>query len=247
MASPELDALVRIGKLKSEPGEQSEFDGFVESGRRRLQDAERTDLALESRFDLAYNAAHALALAALRWWGYRSENRYLVFQALVHTLGLGAPSWRVLVQAHGRRNEMEYEGISEVDEQLLHDLLGAAKQVYESVVQLGPVPERAPCREGRPAVAPDPSATMGAWISSTLWLRLADGAEGEVDLSESISFRGVSSPLAERRYFLEVRVDPEPGTIRWPNGAHLDPDVLYSRVPRRPLPVAAAAGPTQTS
>ena len=54
----------------------------------RLHDAQNTTLALESRFDLAYNAAHALALYALRRQGYRSENRYLVFQVLPHTLGL---------------------------------------------------------------------------------------------------------------------------------------------------------------
>jgi hypothetical protein len=43
---------------------------------------------MESRFDLAYNAAHALCLAALRWHGYRPTNRYIVFQGLPHTLGL---------------------------------------------------------------------------------------------------------------------------------------------------------------
>lgn len=48
-------------------------------------------LARENRFDLAYNASHALALAALRYNGYRSENRYLVFQALVHTVGMEPP------------------------------------------------------------------------------------------------------------------------------------------------------------
>lgn len=51
-------------------------------GRVRLKDAANATLGLESRFDLAYNAAHALSLAALRWHGYRSENRYLVFQTL---------------------------------------------------------------------------------------------------------------------------------------------------------------------
>jgi hypothetical protein len=54
----------------------------------RLTDAVNVSLAPESRFDLAYNAAHALALAALRRLGYRSENRYLVFQTLPHTAGL---------------------------------------------------------------------------------------------------------------------------------------------------------------
>ena len=57
-------------------------------------------LALSSRFDLAYNAAHSFSLAALRWHGFRSESRYLVFQAIPHTLGLPATTWRVLAKAH---------------------------------------------------------------------------------------------------------------------------------------------------
>lgn len=83
MTSPELERLAQIGTLKREPGAQAEIAGLIRSARSRLTDARRPDLALESRFDLAYNAAHALALAALRWWGYRSDNRYIAFQALL--------------------------------------------------------------------------------------------------------------------------------------------------------------------
>lgn len=90
MSLPELDNLVRIGKLKAEPGAPVEFDGLMRSGMVRLRDAENTTNSLEGRFDLAYNAAHALSLAALRWHGYRSESRYLVFQNLTHTLKLPA-------------------------------------------------------------------------------------------------------------------------------------------------------------
>ena len=64
------------------------WPAFRESGENRLADAANPSLSLESRFDLAYNAAHALASAALRRLGYRAENRYVVFQALPHTLGL---------------------------------------------------------------------------------------------------------------------------------------------------------------
>ena len=96
MASSPLDNLVRIGQLKAEPPAQAEFDGLVRSGRMRLNDAANAALALESRFDLAYNAAHALSLAVLRWHGYRSENRYLVFQTLTHTLALDVAQLRVL-------------------------------------------------------------------------------------------------------------------------------------------------------
>ncbi len=94
MISPNLENLAKIGKLKKERVSQTEFDGLVKSGRARLTDARTPSLSIESRFDLAYNASHALALAALRWHGYRSENRYLVFQCLQDTLGLGPEHWR---------------------------------------------------------------------------------------------------------------------------------------------------------
>jgi len=135
-----LDNLVRIGKLKAELPAQSEFDGLVRSGMVRLRDAENAALSLESRFDLAYNAAHALSLAALRWHGYRSENRYLVFQTLPHTLDLDTAQWRVLDQAHNKRNLAEYEGDLDVDDALVAALLRVARAVAERVAKLGPVP-----------------------------------------------------------------------------------------------------------
>jgi len=66
MTSPNLDNLVKARQLKKEPGDQKELDGLVRSARARLVDARNTSLSTESRFDLAYNAAHAFALAALR-------------------------------------------------------------------------------------------------------------------------------------------------------------------------------------
>lgn len=139
MTSSPLDNLVRIGKLKAEPPAQAEFAGLVRSGLVRLRDAENATLSLESRFDLAYNAAHALSLAALRWHGYRSENRYLVFQSLTHTLALDATQWRVLDQAHNKRNLAEYEGDLDVDDALVTALIRVARTVAERVAALGPV------------------------------------------------------------------------------------------------------------
>lgn len=139
MPSSPLDNLVRIGKLKAEPPAQAELDGLVRSGRVRLRDAENAALSLESRFDLAYNAAHALSLAALRRHGYRSENRYLVFQCLEHTVGLEKAQWRVLDQAHNKRNLAEYEGDLDVDDALVEALIRVAQVVAERVTTLGPV------------------------------------------------------------------------------------------------------------
>jgi hypothetical protein len=138
VTSPELENLVAIGMLKREPCSAREFAGLVRSGEARLSDAANAALAIESRFDLAYNAAHALALAALRSKGYRSDNRYLVFQVLPHTLGLPTPTWRVLAKCHERRNLAEYEGLVDVDERLLSDLLDAARAVLAAVRALPP-------------------------------------------------------------------------------------------------------------
>jgi len=104
MALANLDNLVRAGQIRAEVPSQSELDGLIRSGLARLQDAENEAISLDGRFDLAYNAAHALSLAALRWHGYRSDNRYLVFQTLAHTVKLPAAQWRVLDSAHRKRN-----------------------------------------------------------------------------------------------------------------------------------------------
>ena len=136
MSHPQLDNLVRIGRLKAEPAAVGELRGLVRSGIRRLDDATRENLSIESRFDLAYNAAHALALAALRFQGYRSESRYLVFQCLQHTLGLPPEQWRVLDEAHRKRNLAEYEGEMDVEEQLVAALLRVAREVATRVENL---------------------------------------------------------------------------------------------------------------
>jgi hypothetical protein len=87
---------------------------------------------------LAYNAAHALCLAALRWNGYRSTNRYLVFQLLPHTLGLRPEVWRVLSKCHDIRNLGEYEGDLNVDDRIVTDLITACRAVVAKVDALEP-------------------------------------------------------------------------------------------------------------
>jgi hypothetical protein len=122
--------------LKAEQPDAAEFAGLVRSGNARLKDAQNKSLALESRFDLAYNAAHALCLAALRWHGYRSSQRYIVFQLLPHTLGLGPEVWRVLSKSHDVRNLGEYEGDLNIDERIVLDLIAACSVVAKKVEAL---------------------------------------------------------------------------------------------------------------
>ncbi len=139
MTSRNLENLVQTGQLKREPADQKEFDGLVSSGRARLKDARNASLALESRFDLAYNASHAISLAALRWNGYRSDSRFVVFQCIPHTLGLGPEVWRVLAHCHNLRNRGEYEGLLEITEPLVEELVATTEMLLERVDRLGPV------------------------------------------------------------------------------------------------------------
>jgi hypothetical protein len=134
-----LENLEGPGKpLRAEATDAAEFAGLLRSGRARLKDASIKSLARESRFDLAYNAAHALYLAALRWHGFRSSNRYIVFQVLPHTLGLGPEVWRVLSKCHDIRNAGEYEGDLQIDERIVADLLTACSAVLTKLEALKP-------------------------------------------------------------------------------------------------------------
>jgi hypothetical protein len=141
MTSPSpLERLAGPGNvLGKEAADAKEFDGLVRSGLARLKDAENEANSLESRFDLAYGAAHALCLAALRQRGFRPSKRYIVFQVLPDTLGLGPEVWRVLSKCHDLRNRSEYEGALDVDERLVLDLIGACRKVAAKVRSLPPI------------------------------------------------------------------------------------------------------------
>jgi hypothetical protein len=139
-----LEGLAGPGNLLAkEPADPKEFAGLVTSGLERLADAEKVENSLYSRFDLAYGAAHALCLAALRYHGFRPSKRYIVFQVLPDTLGLGPEVWRVLSKCHDMRNRTEYEGAIDVDERLVVDLIAACRQVADQIQKLPPIPTAA--------------------------------------------------------------------------------------------------------
>ena len=136
MSLPELDNLVRIGQLKAEPRNAQEVTRMLAMAQTRLNDAKLSNLSLDGRFTSAYNAAHAAALAALRWHGYRSENRYTVFQCLTHTLGWPANRWRVLDTAHQKRNLAEYEGYLDVEESTVAEMCALVQSLTADVQAL---------------------------------------------------------------------------------------------------------------
>jgi hypothetical protein len=141
MAAKELENLASARVLKREPGEQAEFDGLITAGRTALRDARMTALSADGRFARAYAAAHSFALAALRWHGFRpDQKRYVVFQVLPHTLGASKELARVLGRCHQLRNLAEYEGRFEADERLTSELMEVATWLEKSVASLGKLP-----------------------------------------------------------------------------------------------------------
>lgn len=71
-----------------------------------------------------------------------------------------------------------------------------------------------------------------------LFLRFDDGAAGTIDLASMLHFDGVFSPLRDPAYFASASVNRELGTVVWPNGADLCPDVLHARLTGEPVPGA---------
>lgn len=98
-----------------------------------------TSIELERLVDIGklHREPPARQEAALRWHGYRSDTRYLVFQALAHTLGTPTGTWRLPAKCHDRRNRVTYEGFVEIEERLLEDLVAAAGELEAAVGQLG--------------------------------------------------------------------------------------------------------------
>lgn len=82
-----------------------------------------------------------------------------------------------------------------------------------------------------------PRITQASVLSDyRVHLAFTDGVAGDVDLSDIVARGGVFKPLQDVRYFATLSVDQDAGTIVWPNGVDLDPDVLYERIAGVGLP-----------
>ena len=67
----------------------------------------------------------------------------------------------------------------------------------------------------------------------TIHVRFEDGVAADVDLSYLLDYDGVFEPLRDPEFFRRLRVDPEAGTIVWPNEADVAPETLYAHAQRR--------------
>lgn len=70
----------------------------------------------------------------------------------------------------------------------------------------------------------------------SLFVRFDDDTAGTIDIAALTRFDGVFAALQDPTCFAQVRVDVELGTVVWPTGADLCPDVLYASLTGRTLP-----------
>lgn len=127
----ELDNLVAARALKAEPSSPQELQPLLQRAGSLLTDAGNASLSPASRFSLAYDAAFALATAALRLRGYRPDaargHRAVVFQTLPHTVGAPTALWAARAAAHDRRNALEYTAALAPTRSEVEDLLAQAR------------------------------------------------------------------------------------------------------------------------
>lgn len=69
-----------------------------------------------------------------------------------------------------------------------------------------------------------------------LFVRFEDGTSGMFDVARTVPFDGVFLPLRDPAEFARATVNRELGTVVWPCGADLDPDVIYAHLTGIPLP-----------
>ena len=75
-----------------------------------------------------------------------------------------------------------------------------------------------------------PRITQARYLADfRVWLRFADGVQGEVDLAAELN-GPIFAPLRDVAYFRLVSLHPELHTLVWPNGADFAPEFLRAQL-----------------
>ena len=134
---PNLENLARAKQLNAEPVAGEQIGRLLANAEAQLRDSRNPSLSAPSRFMLAYNAAHALALAALRSAGYRPSSaghRKIIFQVLAATADAPPELWLALDKYHDRRNASEYEGAPPASTVEADDLVKLTGELHRLVL-----------------------------------------------------------------------------------------------------------------
>jgi len=132
-----LDNLVGRGLEKAQ-ADQDELSRYLERIRRKLADSRQTNISLDSRFDVAFEALLQIALAALRARGYRTASgaghQQLAIQALPKTIGIPSGEVRALDEFRKRRSAGLYLAEFEPSAAEVEALVAAADRLQKRLV-----------------------------------------------------------------------------------------------------------------
>lgn len=139
-AKARLRTLIDRRLLHEEPGAAAEIQGLLTSAHAFLADARRIENSQATRFNVAYEAAHALALAALRACNLRPAqgpgHRAIVFNILDSTTTAATATYVPLIKAHDKRNKLTYDGLSTFSGAELDELIASATALEKLVKDL---------------------------------------------------------------------------------------------------------------
>jgi hypothetical protein len=135
MTSTNLVNLAKIGQLDPIPFSKDLVQRMLATAQQRLRDAAFTQNSNETRFDCAYTAIRAVADIGLHLCGYRTStskpgHHQTAIQCLTHTLGVAAPTVRILDSLRKQRNVTDYDG-ELVTQAALTECLNQAQAILE--------------------------------------------------------------------------------------------------------------------
>jgi len=132
-----LDNLIGRGLEEAETDRQ-ELARYLDRIRRKLADSRQTNISLDSRFDVAFEALLQIALAALRARGYRTTSgaghQQLAIQALPKTIGIPPGEVRTLDEFRKRRSAGLYLADFEPSAAEVEALVAAADRLQKQLV-----------------------------------------------------------------------------------------------------------------
>lgn len=138
-AEVRLGHLVERKQLHREPAAAEEVQGLLASASDFLRDASRPENSEATRFNVAYEAAHALGLAALRARDLRPAqgpgHRAIVFAVLDATSRAPDGVCVPLMKAHEKRNKLTYDGLTTFSRVELAELVACVGQLMEIVTE----------------------------------------------------------------------------------------------------------------
>jgi hypothetical protein len=134
-----LENLLRAKVLAAEPSSADEIGRLLAGAATGIEDSRQPGLSPSGRFMLAYSAAHALALAALRAEGLRAASsqghRKMLFQVLDATAGAPREMCFALDRYHDRRNASEYDAAPPATAVEADDLVELTERLQELVLE----------------------------------------------------------------------------------------------------------------